>query len=139
MTLAHTRHAPQEFPFCVELRARFFETDAMGVVHHASYLGYLETARVEYLRAIGRPYDQVRADGIDLAVIGVEVSYKAPLRFDDVFQVHAGTAHVRRATFAMEYLVERAGTTVLTGFTRHAALDAATGRPVRVPAWIPSG
>jgi acyl-CoA thioester hydrolase len=137
MTLTHTRHAAEEFPFAVELRARFFETDAMGVVHHASYLGYLETARVEYLRAIGRPYDQVRAAGIDLAVIGVEVSYKAPLRFDDLFRVHAGTAHVKRSTFAMEYLVERDGTTVLTGFTRHAALDAATGRPVRVPEWIP--
>jgi acyl-CoA thioester hydrolase len=137
MTLTHTRHAPEEFPFAIELRARFFETDAMGVVHHASYLGYLETARVEYLRAIGRPYDQVRAAGIDLAVIGVEVSYKAPLRFDDLFRVHAGTAHVKRSTFAMEYLVERDGTSVLTGFTRHAALDAATGHPVRVPDWIP--
>src|SRR5262249_50155845 len=60
MTLAHTRHAAADYPFSLELRARFFETDAMGVVHHASYLGYLETARVEYMRSIGHPYQRVR-------------------------------------------------------------------------------
>ena len=43
-------------PFRHRLRVRFAETDAMGVVHHAAYLLYLEAARVEYLRAIGHPY-----------------------------------------------------------------------------------
>jgi acyl-CoA thioester hydrolase len=137
MSLTHTRQAPAEFPFSLELRARFYETDAMGIVHHASYLAYLENARIEYLRAIGRPYGRVRAEGVDLAVVGVELAYRAPLRFDDVFVVHAGTAHVRRSSFAMEYLLVReGGEVVLSGFTRHAALDTATGRPVRVPAWI---
>src|SRR3954469_18242662 len=97
MTLAHTRHAAVDYPFSIELRARFYETDAMGVVHHAAYLSYLETARVEYLRSVGRPYTELRAEGIDLAVIGVELSYLAPLRFDDLFCVHAGAAHVRRS------------------------------------------
>ena len=38
----------------------------------------------------------------------------------------------------MEYLVERDGDTVLTGFTRHAAVDSRSGRAVRVPEWIAS-
>ena len=38
--------------FRIHLRVRFAETDAMGVAHHAAYLPYLETARVEYLRAL---------------------------------------------------------------------------------------
>ena len=29
----------------------------MGVIHHAAYLPYLEEARVEFLRALGHPYD----------------------------------------------------------------------------------
>jgi acyl-CoA thioester hydrolase len=115
---------------------RFVETDAMSVVHHSSYLAYLEAARVDYLRWLGRPYTDIRADGFDIAVVSLQVAYHAPLRFDDVFRVHAGIAHRRRSTFAMEYLVERDGQTVLTGFTRHAMLDAATGRPVRLPEWL---
>src|SRR3954464_8101024 len=139
MSLTHTRHTPEEYPFTLELRARFHETDAMGVVHHAAYLAYLENARVEYLRAVGRPYGALRAEGIDLAVVGVELAYRSPLRFDDLFHVHTGAAHVRRSSFAMEYLVEREGTVVLTGFTRHVALAAASGRAIRVPDWIVAG
>src|SRR5689334_11030145 len=104
MSLSHTRHVAADYPFCLELRARFHETDAMGVVHHASYLAYLENARVEYLRSIGRPYDEVRAEGVDLAVVGVDLAYRSPLRFDELFRVHTGPAHVRRSSFAMEYL-----------------------------------
>ena len=36
------------------MRVRFFETDLMGIVHHATYLTYVEAGRVEYLRASRR-------------------------------------------------------------------------------------
>jgi acyl-CoA thioester hydrolase len=135
--LEPTRRDAAEFPFRLEGRARFHHTDAMGVVHHASYLGFLEDARVEYLRAVGRPYGELRASGIEFAVIGVQVAYLAPLRFDERFTVHAGVAHVRRSSFAMEYLVEREDAArVLAGFTLHAALSTTSGTPVRVPEWI---
>ena len=39
----------------------------MGVVHHAAYLPYLEVARVEFLRSIGHPYDEVRDDAAERA------------------------------------------------------------------------
>ena len=52
---------PADYDFAHRLRTRFAETDAMGIIHHAAYLAYLEEARVEYLRAIGHPYDSVRA------------------------------------------------------------------------------
>src|SRR5580692_8448422 len=51
----------EDYTFSHRLRTRFAETDAMGVVHHAAYLPYLEEARVEYLRSIGHPYGAVRA------------------------------------------------------------------------------
>src|SRR4051794_21642099 len=104
-TLDATRRTAGEYPFSLALRVRFAETDAMAVVHHAAYLSYLEVARVEYLRALGRPYAAIRAGGHDIAVIGVQVAYLAPLRFDDEFRVHTGIAPPRRSTFAMEYLL----------------------------------
>ena len=51
---------PADYAFAHRLRTRFAETDAMGIIHHAAYLPYLEEARVEYLRSIGHPYDTVR-------------------------------------------------------------------------------
>ena len=119
--LRPTRHAPDDYPFAVGIRARFAETDAMGVVHHAAYLPYLESARVEYLRALGHPYAALREEGVDLAVIGVDVSYLAPLRFDDVFDVHVGLAHVAGAAVGGGYQIEVEGRALVHGITRPAA------------------
>jgi len=123
--------------FHLDGRVRFHHTDAMGVVHHAAYLCFLEDARVEYLRAIGRPYDRIReADGVDIAVVGVNVIYHAPLRFDEEFRTHAALAAAGRSWFTVAYRVERGATRVLTGMTRHVMLERTSGRPVRLPDWV---
>ncbi len=123
--------------FRIDLRVRFAETDAMGVAHHAAYLPYLETARVEYLRALGHPYRDLRdRDGLEFAVVGVDVRYHAPLRFDDVFSVTCALAARAHATFSLAYRVELGSTLVLSGRTRHAVLDRETGAPRRLPAWL---
>jgi acyl-CoA thioester hydrolase len=123
--------------FRIDLRVRFAETDAMGVAHHAAYLPYLETARVEYLRALGHPYRELRdRDGIEFAVVGADLRYHAPLRFDDVFTVTCALVGRARATFSLAYRVEHGELLVLSGRTRHAVLDRATGAPRRVPAWL---
>jgi acyl-CoA thioester hydrolase len=124
-------------PFASERRVRFHETDAMGVVHHASYLLYLEDARVDLLRSLGRPYSELRdVEGIEFPVIGIELSYRRSLRFDDLFVVHAGIGQVGRSRFAIRYAVERDGVLALEGETRHATLEVGSHRPVRVPAWL---
>jgi acyl-CoA thioester hydrolase len=123
--------------FRIELRVRFAETDAMGVAHHAAFLPYLETARVEYLRALGHPYRELRdRDGLEFAVVGVELRYHAPLQFDDAFTVSCALVERARATFSLDYRVELGDRLVLSGRTRHAVLDRTTGAPRRVPDWL---
>ena len=107
--------------------------------HHAADLPYLETARVEYLRSLGHPYRELRdRDGIEFAVVGVDIRYHAPLRFDDVFSVSCALAERARATFSLAYKVELDGALVLSGRTRHAVLDRETGAPQRLPEWLAS-
>lgn len=123
--------------FRIDLRVRFAETDAMGVAHHAAYLPYLETARVEYLRALGHPYRELRdLDGLEFAVVGIDLRYHAPLRFDDAFTVTCTLAERARATFSLAYRVELGSVLILSGRTRHAVLDRETGAPRRLPAWL---
>lgn len=123
--------------FRIDLRVRFAETDAMGVAHHAAYLPWLESARVEYLRALGHPYRELRdRDGLEFAVVGIDLRYHAPLRFDDEFTVGCTLAERGRATFSLAYRVELGTLLVLGGRTRHAVLDRATGTPRRLPQWL---
>jgi len=115
---------------------RFAETDAMGVVHHAAYLPYLESARVEYLRATGHPYDELRHAGAELPVVEVAVRYLRPLRFDDLVDVHVVVASVRAATVELGYYLAVEGRPRATAVTVHGVTSVTTGRPVRSPRWL---
>jgi len=126
---------PADYPFAHTVRVRFAETDAMGIVHHSRYLPYLEEARVEYLRHLGHPYDKLREEGVDYAVLEAFVQYRQPLRFDDVVQVHLVMGAATRATFQMAYLLTVDGTVRATAVTVHGCVNA-EGRPVRLPAWL---
>jgi acyl-CoA thioester hydrolase len=133
---------PADYSFTHRLRTRFAETDAMGIIHHAAYLPYLEEARVEYLRAIGHPYDSVRAgdgaDGREFPVLEVAVQYRQPLRFDDEVDVSLRIGAVRGASFQMAYLLAVGAQARATAVTVHGCVDA-QGRPVRLPAWVRRG
>jgi acyl-CoA thioester hydrolase len=126
---------PADYAFVHRLRTRFAETDAMGIVHHAAYLPYLEEARVEYLKSIGHPYDEVRAGGVDFAVLEASVQYRKALYFDDEVDVALVVGGVTRASFQMAYLLSVGGDVRATAVTVHGAVDR-TGRPARLPSWV---
>jgi acyl-CoA thioester hydrolase len=129
---------PADYVFAHQLRTRFAETDAMGVIHHAAYLPYLEEARVEFLRAIGHPYDEVRADdgtGREFPVLEEWVHYRAALYFDDQVDLWLTVGAVTRATFQIAYLLAVEGQTRAIAVTVHGCVDRA-GAPTRLPAWV---
>ena len=108
---------------------RFAETDAMGIVHHSRYLPIMEEARVAYLRHIGHPYQSIREEGIEMAVLEVFLQYRQPMRFDDVVDVHVTLAPVERASFQMAYLLTVDGQVRATGVTVHGCITPTGGRP----------
>ena len=59
-----------------------------------------------------------------------------PAVFDDRLLVHARCHAVRGARFRFDYVVDRDGTPIADGWTTHAAVDAATLRPTRLPDWL---
>lgn len=121
--------------FVHRVRARFAETDAMGVVHHAAYLPYLEEARVAFLRSRGHPYSEVREEGVDLAVLECHVRYRRPVRFEEEVDVVLWAGDVRRATFELRYRLEVGGEERATAATVHGAVDR-RGRATRLPPWL---
>ena len=124
------------FSVSTQVRVRFAETDAQGVVNNASYLVWFEVARVEYLERYAGGYPALREQGIESFVTEAHVRYGAPARFDDRIAVHTRCVDMRGARFRFEYLLERDGERVADGWTAHACVDAMTLRPTRVPAWL---
>jgi acyl-CoA thioester hydrolase len=107
----------------------------MGIIHHAAYLPYLEEARVAYLRQLGHPYDEVRRDGFNFAVLEVVVQYRRPLEFDELVDVRLRSGGVRRATFQLAYLLTVGLDVRATAVTVHGCVDA-EGKATRLPAWV---
>lgn len=128
-----------DYAFVHRLRTRFAETDAMGVIHHAAYLPYLEEVRVEYLRSIEHPYGAVRSgrgeDSRDFPVLEVSVRYRKPLRFDQEVDVSLMVGAVTRTTFQIAYLLSVGGDAMATAVTVHGCVDR-RGRPARLPEWV---
>jgi acyl-CoA thioester hydrolase len=130
MTAGHT------FTARVPLRVRFSETDAMGVANNGAYVTWLEVGRIEYLRALGHAYRDVHDGGLDLVVAELHLVYLVPLRFDDRFEVDCRCSELRRASCTFSYRLESGGVLHARASTRHACVDRASMRPVRLPQWL---
>jgi acyl-CoA thioester hydrolase len=121
----------------VEFRARYSETDQMGIIYHPNYLTWCEIGRTELIRQLWKPYSQVERDGVLLAVTDATLRYHASARYEDLIRVTTTLEQVRSRAVSFTYLVERVeddGTTtrLCTARTGLTAIDRA-GAPRKLP------
>ena len=120
--------------FPVRVRARYAETDQMGVVHHAAYPVWFEVARTALSHAVGVPYTDWERRGVLLMVGELRCRYRRPARYDDQVTVWVRVGEVASRRVVFEYRVEGSDGTVLAeGETRHVVVDRASGRPTVLP------
>ena len=97
------------YSFSTDIRVRFAETDAQGIVHNANYAVWFEVARVGYLERYAGGYQRLRDVGVEALVLETHVRYLRPAVFDDRLLVHARCLDLSGARFRYEYAVERVG------------------------------
>ncbi|MGL4649297.1 MAG: acyl-CoA thioesterase [Caldilineaceae bacterium] len=125
----------------VTFPVRFAETDAMGVVHHAAYVVWLEAGRIGWLDAAGVPYAQIAAEGRHFAVTGLQMSYRRSVRFGATVQIATRLAQVRSRQVSFTYAVHECnadgapGPLLATGVSEHVCVDL-EGRVASLPARV---
>jgi len=119
----------------VSFRVRYYETDAMGVVHHSNYLRWFEIGRTEYLRVAGMTYRSMEERGLGCPLTGSRTTYHRFCRYDDLVTVQTWITAYNGVRLAMAYCVWVDGDLVCEGETHHAFL--ANGRPVAVGRSLP--
>ncbi len=116
------------------LRVYHEDTDAGGIVYHASYLRFAERGRTEFLRAAGFARGALARHGAaGFVVRRMEVDFRAAARLDDALVVATELERVGGASLDMAQAVTR-GDETLVRLAVHLALVAASGRPLRLPA-----
>jgi acyl-CoA thioester hydrolase len=97
-----TRKPP--FKYSALTRVGFSDTDAQGIVYYGRYLPYFDTARVEYLRHLGR----LRGDGEHEFVMRASaLEYFAPARFDDLLEVFVRVARIGTTSITYDHAAYR--------------------------------
>jgi acyl-CoA thioester hydrolase len=99
----------EAFPFAHRQRVRYGETDMQQVVYYANYLLYAEVGRVAYLRHLGLDYTkEFLAKGIDFTIGEAHLKYRAPLRFDDEYDIKVRVGEIRHSSWTFDYAIDRA-------------------------------
>ena len=122
------------------LRVYYEDTDAGGVVYHASYLRFMERARTEWLRSHGFDQSVLRErHGVLFVVRRMEITFHRTAVLDELLTVTARMARCTPARILVEQEVLREGTPgepVCSARVEVACLDARTHRPRRLPAAV---
>ncbi|MCB2228416.1 MAG: acyl-CoA thioesterase [Desulfarculaceae bacterium] len=126
----------------VAARPLFGDVDAMNVVYYGNYLRFFELGRAELMRSTGRPYTDLAAEGLHLAVTEAHLRYHHSAIYDQLIFVEAEVAWIKRASLRFDYRIlgkadqEGAEETLLvSGFTVHGCVDQ-TGRVKPLPSWV---
>ena len=122
---------PQNLNFCytAHIEVRYAETDAMGVVHHATYPIWFEQARTEIFRFKGFPYSEMEKQGFASPVLQLQVEYKQSCRYGDMVDVEIAAFREDKLKMRFYYKVSVQGKICATGNTLH--IFTKQGRPTR--------
>ncbi|MEO8160976.1 MAG: tol-pal system-associated acyl-CoA thioesterase [Arenimonas sp.] len=123
--------------FSFQHRVYWEDTDAGGVVYHASYLCFLERARTEWLRAHGVEQHGMReSQDLVMAVRSLQVEFQAPARLDDLLESRLRLSERRGASFSLAQELWRGSECLLHAEVQIACLRASSFRPRALPPWL---
>ncbi len=93
----------KDYPIVVDVVVRWGDMDALGHVNNTLYLQYFETARIEYLVALGMdtPGPSWQEYGLILASVGCR--FKVPVTYPDTLSVGTRVAALGEDRVLMEH------------------------------------
>jgi acyl-CoA thioester hydrolase len=116
---------------------RYAETDAMGIVHHASHIVYFEEGRSNYARQRGSDYASFEQSGHYLTVAEVSARYLKPAHYGQRITVRCWIEEMksRALTFSYEIVDSSSGDVLVTGLSKHICITH-EGQVTKLPeAW----
>src|SRR2546422_372787 len=102
MEASHTISEESQVKFSIELPVQFRDIDVMGHVNNATYLQYMETARVELARSLGQVREGFRASFI---VASVRCEFKKPIRDERRISVWVWVSRIGDRSWNLDYSI----------------------------------
>ena len=108
-------------------KVQYYETDMMGIVHHANYIHWMEEARIDFLDQLGFPYADMEARGVVSPVRAVSCSYKKPCSFNDEIAIEVSVKAFNGVVLTIGYAMRRGEELICTAASEHVFLNKSGG------------
>lgn len=110
-----------------ELRVRFSETDAQGIVYHSNFFIWFELGRTAFLEMCDLSRERIRRLGFRFVLAEVQCRYLSPACFDDRLVVRTTLEALTRRSFTMacEVMNAETGELLASGRTTQVAVNKA--------------
>ena len=120
--------------FTLPVRVYFQDTDAGGVVYHASYLNFMERVRTEWMRSFGFSNAGLMKElGVVFVVRSLKLDYLKPALLDDLLTVGVQLKEIGRSRVTLYQSMMR-GEEVLAEAEIHlVSISLDTFKPISVP------
>ena len=105
-------------------RVQYYETDMMGVTHHANYIRWMEEARIDLMDRLGFPYAEMEKKGVLSPVKSLSCDYLRPCTFGDEILISVSVLSFNGVVLVLGYeMTDRQGEKVCTARSEHVFLD----------------
>ncbi len=101
-------------------KVQYYETDMMGVVHHANFIHWMEEARIRFMDRLGFPYTVMEENGIISPVRALSCDYKHTCTFGDEIRVFLSVKAFNGVVMTIGYEMKNQNDEiVMTGTSDH--------------------
>jgi acyl-CoA thioester hydrolase len=112
----------------------FQDTDAGGVVYHASYVNFMERSRTEWMRSFGFTNAKLMKElGVVFVVRSLKLDYLKPALLDDLISVTSQLKEVGRSRVTLHQSIIRGEDKLVEAEVHLVSVSLENFKPVRVP------
>jgi acyl-CoA thioester hydrolase len=115
-----------------ELKTRSYECDSYGHINNATYLNYLEYARIEFLDDLPVPYHDLRRRGVGFVVTRICVDYRLQVGSGETLRIETRSIQKQKVRMVFQQKIYRDDQLVAEAQVTWACIDE-QGKLIRIP------
>ena len=120
-------------PFVHQLRVRYHECDAQGIVFKAHHFAFFDITLTELWRAAFGSYDAMVDSGTDVVVVDAQATFHASPRFDDVLDIEMRIEKLGNTSMISVFEEKRDGELLVTGRMAHVFVTPGENAKKQIP------
>jgi acyl-CoA thioester hydrolase len=115
-----------------ELKTRSYECDSYGHINNATYLNYLEYARIQLLDSLPESYSELRRRGVGFVVTRICIDYRQQVGSGEILRIETRSIQKQKVRMVFQQKIYRGDELVAEAQVTWACINE-QGKLIRIP------